>query len=114
MTEPDPRIEIPGPPTDDETLAQVMRDNEEAIQRLARMGAGLDEGTVIRLQIGALVEHLFGMAGDPRRTQYELYYRRALARILSGAESQVVQAKLMQGVHGAVQANGSILLPGQG
>lgn len=104
-----PQIVIPEI-TDADRLTQLVADNEAVIERLARMGAALNPVDILRLQLGALVEFLAGWPDDPRRIAYEIHYHTGLARILDGIESQVAQAKLMQGVP---PANGHLLRPGQ-
>ena len=93
------------PPTPEGSeLAEVqslIAANDRRLQLLAQTHrVGIQPADMVRIQLSALVEHLFGTEDDPRRLAFERFLAGCVGKIIDGIEQQVSRATLLQGVNG--------------
>lgn len=82
-------------------LAELEKLNEAKVQDLARQGQQLTQDSVTNVRLQILVEHLLGDTESAERLAYEIKVQETFREHLSAIQSQVTQARLLQGVNGA-------------
>jgi hypothetical protein len=83
-----------------EMVETLSKTNDETIQALLRDGVSVSSESLMSTRVGIMCEVLFGDMDQPTRLDFEYRLQETYRAQLDQVRSQVLRAKLTQGVNG--------------